>query len=112
MERELLGDQAVDSTMIYTYNTYTHTHIRTDTPIQGFFGKQWILTQNYGKSQMEEIVDSGSMKLNIKWENFKLTNIKWGFHCVYVHMRICLCIYKYSLLCHHSSAGSETKHWT
>jgi hypothetical protein len=41
-------------------------------------------------------------------ENLKFMNIKWDIHYihyVYVLVRICVCIYKYSLLCDQSSAG-------
>jgi hypothetical protein len=65
MERELLETQPVHS-MMYTYNININTCICIETPIQGFFEKQWILTLNWGKSQMEETVYPWSMKLNIK----------------------------------------------
>lgn len=83
----------------------------TETPIQGFFGKQWIWILNLGKCQIEEIFYSWSMKVNMKWEkNLKFINIKWDIHYihyVYVLVRICVCTCKYSLLCDQSRAGSQ-----
>lgn len=49
----------------------------------GFFGDRWILTLN--RKFNIEIIDLGSLKLNVKWEKTLNQGMLSGGSAVYVH---------------------------